>query len=152
MHSLTPKPNPFLQLRLSLMRLTIIMKIKAIRSYTSKQGNKVFVYAVSGTKEQLAKFKEASGEFYRESEDGTPLWFTTRSVGDNGELVITTNGKIVPDMSKFDQAASLAKQYGGNLGEELAKHAASALLGKPNVEVPQAQPQAKADDAGLDDI
>lgn len=130
------------------MRLTLIMQIKSIRSYTSKQGNKVFVYAVSGTKEQLEKFKTASGEFYREDEQGNPLWFTTRSVGNTGELVITTNGKIVPDMSKFDQAASLAKQYGGNLGEELAKHAAAALLGKPTVAAPQAEPEAKADNLG----
>lgn len=130
------------------MRRTPIMKIKAIRSYTSKNGNKVFVYAVSGTKEQLEKFKAAQGENYREAEDGTALWFTTRSVGNAGELIITTNGKVVPDMSSFDQAASLAKQYGGNLGEELAKHAAAALLGKPTVEAPAPQPQAKADDLG----
>jgi hypothetical protein len=130
------------------MRPNYTMNIIAQRSYTSKQGNKVFVYAVSGTKEQLEKFKTASGEFYREAEDGTPLWFTTRSVGNRGELIITTNGKIVPDMSKFDQAASLAKQYGGNLGEELAKHAAAALLGKPTEQAPQAQPEAKSDDLG----
>lgn len=131
------------------MRLTLIMKIKSMRSYTSKNGNKVFVYAVSGSKEQLEKFKTAQGENYREAEDGTPLWFTTRSVGNNGELIITTNGKVVPDMSSFDQAASLAKQYGGNLGEELAKHAAAQLLGKPTGDsTPQAQPEAKSDDLG----
>lgn len=121
------------------MRLTIIMKIKAIRSYTSKNGNKVFVYAVSGTKEQLEKFKAAQGENYREDENKNPLWFTTRSVGAQGELIITTNGKVVPDMSAFDNAASLAKQYGGNLGEELAKAAVAKLLGAPStapVEVP----------------
>ena len=105
------------------------MKIKAVRSYTSPKGNKVFVYSVSGSPEQLAKFKAAQGEFYREDEAGNPLWFTTRSVGNSGELIITTNGKVVPDMSAFDTAASLAKQYGGNLGQELAKHAVSQLLG-----------------------
>lgn len=105
------------------------MKIKALRSYTSKNGNKVFVYSVAGSKEQLAKFKAAQGENYREAEDGTPLWFTTRSVGAAGELIITTNGKVVPDMSAFDNAASLAKQYGGNLGTELAKAAVAQLLG-----------------------
>lgn len=121
------------------------MKIKAIRSYTSKNGNKVFVYAVSGTAEQLEKFKAAQGENYRQAEDGTPLWFTTRSVGAQGELIITTNGKIVPDMSAFDNAASLAKQYGGNLGEELAKAAVAKLLGVNSADVPQAIP-AKQDD------
>lgn len=105
------------------------MDIKSIRSYTSPKGNKVFVYSVSSTKEELAKYKAAQGDFYREAEDGTPLWFSTRSVGNSGKLIITTNGKIVPDMSAFDNAASLAKQYGGNLGTELAKVAVAQLLG-----------------------
>lgn len=122
------------------MRLTMIMLyIKSIRSYTSPKGNKVFVYAATGTKENLDKFKALQGENYREDEKGTALWFTTRSVGPAGELIFTTNNKIVPDMSKFDQAASLAKQYGGNLGEALAKAAAEQLLGSKPAVVPDAQ-------------
>ena len=112
------------------MRPTLIMlTIKYVRSYTSKNGNKVFVYAVAGTKAELEKFKAVQGDNYREDEAGTPLWFTTRSVGASGKLIITTNNKVVPDMSEFDNAASLAKQYGGNLGEELAKAAVAQLLG-----------------------
>lgn len=118
-----------------------MLHVKHSRSYTSKQGNKVFVYSVTGQQADLDKFKTASGDFYRESEDGTPLWFTTRSIGQAGTLIITTNGKIVPDMSAFDAAASLAKQYGGNLGEELAKAAVAQLLGgNKSVEAPVNQP------------
>lgn len=113
-----------------------IMKIKSARSYTSKQGNKVFVYEVTGTQDELAKFKAAQGENYRETEAGVALWFTTRSCGPTGNLIITTNGKVVPDMSAFDNAASLAKQYGGNLGEELAKAAAAQLLGSTQSSAP----------------
>ena len=105
-----------------------VMKITSTRSYTSKNGNKVFVYSVSGTKEELAKFKSAMGDNYRQAEDGTPLWFTTRSAGNSAELIITPNGKVIADMSAFDQAASLAKQYGGNLGDALAKAAVDQLL------------------------
>ncbi len=105
------------------------MKIKLIRSYRSKNGNATFVYGVNGTDADLASFKEAQGDYYREDTDGTPLWFTTRCVGDNGSLIITTNGNIVPDMSAFDQAASIASQYGGNFGQELAKQAAQSILG-----------------------
>ena len=108
------------------------MNITSQRSYTSKNGNKVFVYAVSGTKEELAKFKDAMGDNYRQAEDGTPLWFTTRSAGEKADLIITPNGKVIADMSAFDQAASLAKQYGGNLGDALAKAAVEKLLGKTN--------------------
>lgn len=109
------------------------MKIKLNRSYKKLNKNSelttVFVYAVSGTEEQLASFKEAMGDNFRESEDGQPLWFSTRCVGNDGSLIITSAGKVVPDMSKFDQAASLASQYGGNLGLELARIAAAQLMG-----------------------
>ena len=101
-----------------------------IRTYRSRKGNPTFVYAVSCSPAELAEYKKAQGEFYREDEKtGNPLWFTTRCVGENGTLIITTNGKIVPDMSAFDQAASIAAQYGGNFGQELAKQAAMSILG-----------------------
>jgi len=105
------------------------MKVKLLRSYRSKNGNVTFVYTVHGTDAQVEAYKEAQGDFYREDESGTPLWFTTRCIGDAGKLIITTNGNIVPDMSAFDQAASLASQYGGNFGEELAKATVSKILG-----------------------
>lgn len=118
------------------------MNVKLVRSYKSKQGNTVFVYAVTATGKDLEAFKTASGDFYREDEKtNQPLWFTTRCIGNTGKLVITAKGKIVPDMSAFEQAASLAKQYGGNLGNELAKAAASALLGGHQND---AQPEAEA--------
>ena len=105
------------------------MKISLLRSYRSRNGNPTFVYAVSGTAEQLEQFKQAQGEYYREDDNGTPLWFTTRCVGNHGKLIITTNGNIVPDMSAFDQAASIAAQYGGNFGQELARMSAQQILG-----------------------
>ena len=119
------------------------MKIKLERSYRSKNGNPTFVYGVSGSASELTAYAEAQGEFYREDEtSGTPLWFTTRCVGENGTLIITTNGNIVPDMSAFDQAASIATQYGGNFGQELAKQAAMSILGTP---APVAAPAVKAE-------
>jgi len=106
------------------------MKIKLKRSYKSPKGNTVFVYSVSGTEAQLADFATAQGENHRVDDvTGEPLWFTTRCVGDNGTLIITSNGKVVPDMSEYEKAASLASQYGGNFGEQLAKMAAERLLG-----------------------
>ena len=107
------------------------MKISLQRSYRSKNGNSTFVYKVNANTADLAKFKEAQGDYYREDTDGSPLWFTTRCVGNTGSLIITTNGNIVPDMSAFDQAASIAKQYGGDFGQALAQQAAQAILGAP---------------------
>ncbi len=129
------------------------MKVKLIRSYRSKNGNVTFVYGVTGSKADLAAYKEAQGEFYREDENGTALWFTTRCIGDAGSLIITTNGNIVPDMSKFDQAASLAEQYGGNFGQELARLTAASVLGQdaPAVEAAPASTESAPAEGGSPD-
>lgn len=123
------------------------MTIKLIRSYKSQKGNTVFVYSVAGTAEQLEAFAKAQGENHRVDEKtGESLWFTTRCVGQSGQLIITTNGKVVPDMSKFDQAASLAAQYGGNFGDQLAKMAAEQLLGSASkVSAPAVTAKAEED-------
>ena len=124
------------------------MKIKLIRSYRSKNGNPTFVYGVTGNASDLDAFKTAQGDYYREDADGTALWFTTRCVGQTGSLIITTNGNVVPDMSAYDQAASLAAQYGGNFGAELAKSAAQTILGGAATSTPSA----KVEEAASDDL
>lgn len=107
------------------------MNVSFQRSYKSKNtGTPVFVYSVTGTATELTAYEQAQGEYYREdTKTGKPLWFTTRCIGDNGKLIITSNDKVVADMSEFDKASSIASQYGGNLGQMLASQAASALLG-----------------------
>jgi len=106
------------------------MNVSYIRSYRSKKGNATFVYAVNGSASDLTAYADAQGEFYREDETtGSALWFTTRCIGKHGKLIITSKGNIVPDMSAFDQASSIAAQYGGNFGQELAKQAAQDILG-----------------------
>jgi hypothetical protein len=120
------------------------MNVSYLRSYRSKNGNATFVYTVSGSASDLAAFADAQGEFYREDEQtGKALWFTTRCIGKTGQLIITTKGNIVPDMSAFDQASSIAAQYGGNFGQELAKQAAQDILGINPTSAP-AQPAAPA--------
>jgi len=128
------------------------MNISLLRSYRSRNGNPTFVYAVSGNSSDLEAFKNAQGEYYREDDHGSPLWFTTRCVGTKGKLIITTNGNVVPDMSAFDQAASIAAQYGGNFGQELARMSAQQIVGgTPTQAEPQATPQALPDDAPASD-
>lgn len=103
-------------------------------SYTrqyKKQGSThtTFVYAVSGSPADLAKFEEAQGDFFRtDDETGSPVWFTTRFAGDDIKLIITANNKVVPDMSEYEKADSLAKQFGGNLGQALVQAAAARLM------------------------
>ena len=106
------------------------MKVTMQRSYKSKNGNRTFVYTVTGSNAEMEDYREAQGEYYREDEKtNQALWFTTKCIGKTGTLLITDNGNVVPDMSEFDEAASLAEQYGGNLGEMLAREAAQRLLG-----------------------
>jgi hypothetical protein len=104
------------------------MKITYVRSYRSKKGTPTFVYNVEGTKEELKTYKDSQGTYYREdSETKKALFFTARYVGEEGTLLITSNGNCVPDMSEFDKQASLAAQYGGNLGEQLAQQGMEKL-------------------------
>jgi hypothetical protein len=106
------------------------MKVQLSRSYRSQKGNTVFVYKVTANAKDVEAYKTVQGSNYREAEDGTPLWFTTRCIGDTGTLVITAKGKVVPDMSAYEQAASLSAQFGGNFGQELAKASVAKLVGK----------------------
>ena len=130
------------------------MKVSYLRSYRSKNGNATFVYTVAGSASELAAYAEAQGEFYREDETtGKVLWFTTRCIGKTGTLIITSKGNIVADMSAFDQASSIAAQYGGNFGQELAKQAAQDILGiSPSTPAQPAAPIAPPTEEVVDEI
>ena len=129
------------------------LSVKLQRSYKSKNGNRTFVYTVSGKPSDIEAYREAQGEFYREDDKtNNPLWFTTKCIGKTGTLIITDNGNIVPDMSEFDEAASLAQQYGGNLGEMLAREAAQRLLGGRRLSSTSSSPAKDTDDNSDEDI
>ena len=129
------------------------LSVQMQRSYKSKNGNRTFVYTVSGKPSDIEAYREAQGEFYREDDKtNNPLWFTTKCIGKTGTLIITDNGNIVPDMSEFDEAASLAQQYGGNLGEMLARESAQRLLGGRRLSSTSSSPAKDTDDNSDEDI
>ena len=126
------------------------LKIKFIRSYRSKNGTPTFVYAVTGSAEAHAAYAEAQGSFLRTDENtGEVLWFTTRFVGDKCDLLVTDTGKVIADMSKFEQAASLCEQFNGVFGEKLAEHYIRQLTGKQQ---PQLPPDDEAGESGQPDL
>ena len=128
------------------------MNVKFKNSYRSAKGNTVFRYAVSGTATQLETYKNAQGENHRLDEaTGEPIWFTTRFIGTTGKLIATSKGKIVPDMSAYEQAKSLSEQFGGNFGAEIAKLAAAQLLGTGN-SAPVSTPTAVESNKELGDM
>ena len=109
------------------------MKAILQRNYKNANSRTVFVYTVKGSEADLAKYAEIQADNLRSDKDGNPLWFSTRCIGQTGKLIITDNNKIVADMSEYEQAASLAQQFGGNFGQELARAAAQKLVGGSGV-------------------
>ncbi len=119
-----------------------MLKGKFMRSYkkaspvSGQPANTIFVYVVTGSDDEKVAYEEAQGANYRESDDKEPLFFTTRFGGNSVDLAITAKGRVVCDMSKYDQAASLASQYGGNFGQEIAKAMASQLVSFGATQIP----------------
>lgn len=108
------------------------MNVKYVREYKNEKGNTVFVYAVKGSDKSIKAYKKSQGNFYREDDDGTGLWFTSNYIGKNGILTQSSKGKWFADMSQFEQAQSLVEQFnGGAFGEALAAQLVKQLLGSP---------------------
>lgn len=93
--------------------LTIEFRRNYPKRSTDGTAKTIFVYAVKGTPEQLAKYKASKGEFYREDKDTEEvLMFSSRFVGKAAQLVETSKGEFVPDTSEIEQLASLINQFG----------------------------------------
>lgn len=95
-----------------------------LNSHYRKTGNRViFVFFVTGTKEELAEYKKAQGENYRENDDKIPLWFSSRAQGckrnDKIDLIITINGNVVAD--DLDQLLQNESIANAQLIKETAK-------------------------------
>lgn len=129
------------------------MKATYQRQHTSSKTNvPVFVYSVEGTDAELVKLREVQGANHRtDKETGKDLWFTTRYAGDEAKLIITQNNKVIADMSEFKKLDSLSKQFGGNLGEQIARQAA-AMLFKGNSSEAQPKSVPTPDAQGLNDL
>lgn len=105
-----------------------------------------FVYILSGTPEELAQYKAIKGEYYREGDNaskpeefGKPLWFALDYYGEECIAKISKNNNVYADTSEMRKMASLAKQYGANLGDAIAQQLASQLLGNKSKPTPAAQ-------------
>ena len=116
------------------------MKARKLNSYrSSKSGNIVYRYEVSGTTTELENYKVSQGEKYVESDTtGKPLWFTTRYAGESVNLIITGKGNVIADMSEIEQANSLISQFPGPLGDAIAKATAEKILGSAKAVAPVA--------------
>lgn len=96
--------------------------------YRSKKGNRTFIYTVECTPEEKEALEDAKGDNYKEDANGKPLFYTINYVGEEIDIIITTNGNVIAKNSEFEKMNSLAKQFGGNLGEQIAAKAAESLM------------------------
>lgn len=68
------------------------LELKSV--YRLKTGTRVFVYYVNCTEKQKEQYIQQAGTEYRESDEGKPLFFTTKNLSKNPKCKIV-NGKIV---------------------------------------------------------
>lgn len=137
-----------------------MLRGKYLQQYRHKvTKNLVYLYEVNGSATELEAFKEAQGKYYAESkENGKPLFFYWDFAGYTPELLISQSGKVFPDMSEYNNAASLAKQFGGDFGQEIARAAAMKLMGfpsAPTIDAPVAnapEPSAAAEPPSNDEV
>lgn len=90
------------------------LKAKLVGSYRKPvTGTKVFRFNVFGTEAELQQFESAQADNYRVDETtGKPMWFSSRYVGDNVDLIITSNNQVVADDTEMTKLQSLVEQFG----------------------------------------
>ena len=92
------------------------LKAKLVGSYRKPiTGTKVFRFNVFGTESELRDFESAQADNYRvDDTTGKPMWFSTRYVGDNIDLIITSNNQVVADDTEMSKLQSLVEQFGAH--------------------------------------
>ena len=95
----------------------------------NNKGIVMFRYLVSGKPEELAQYKTAQGDFFRENEEGNAMYFTQNYIGDHISLGITSKGKVYADTAPLDKINSLCSRYPGILGVAIAQLGAQQILG-----------------------
>jgi hypothetical protein len=100
------------------------------RSKTEKTKGQIrYRYSVKGTEENLEAYREAQGEYYAETEDGVPLFFTSQFLGKRSKIQITDKGQIVSGSTELDMLNSLAMQYPALAGTDAGMKMLRDMLG-----------------------
>ena len=132
-----------------------------------KNGRTQWIYEVECTPEEKKQIQKIKGkgtkeDYYRESEKGNPLLWVRDYSGENVQVSITINDKVVVKDVEFEKLKSYTEKSGGNLGQSMADQAAQHLFGnlmKRNVFAPAstapegapAQVETKVDTKTLDE-
>ena len=112
------------------MKKLIIQFVRQYRkSPTEKQreaghsGSIVFVYKVKGAEAEVNNYLETKKDFIKsiKQEDGQINFFSTRFVGQAGELMLTSKNEWVLDTTEADQLHNLTAQYGYDIAKDMMK-------------------------------
>ena len=127
------------------------MKAVSLRNYKKAEtGTTVFVYALSGTSQELAKYLEIQGDKHVVDDvTGKPLYFTTRYVGEAVSVLFNRAGdKVFPDTSEMDKIKSLAEQHGADFGTLLVQ----SFLGNMTSKKAPVQAETPVQEESTDDL
>ena len=138
------------------------MKAIIYGSYTKKPADgtvgpdkTVFMYELEGTKEELAQYKEdreKDGNKFTLSDNGKPLYFTTKAFGQTGRIKRTINGHWLADTTNLLIAKSMAEQFGSS--SEFSKALSDGLIKEAlaNAPKPETLPETEKSGQGLGEL
>lgn len=91
-----------------------MLTAKLVSNYRKKvTGTLVFRFVVNGSAEEIQQYKDCMGDnLVLDTTTGKPLYFTTRYVSDNVELLITSENKVIVDDTHIAKLQSLVQTYG----------------------------------------
>jgi|Laugrespbdmm15sd_2_1035082.scaffolds.fasta_scaffold20828_5 hypothetical protein len=113
--NLLPKPNS------SYTKKTVVNGVET--------STVVFRYSVTGTPEEMKAYADAKGKNNRvDDKTGQTLFFSTKYVGDNVDLLILANGDVIIDTSELRKAEAVVKSMGGDLGKAIAEETARRFM------------------------
>ena len=89
-----------------------------VREYI-RNGSPVFVYALAGSKEELAEYKKTQGDYYREEEKTKePLFFSPRPIATGTQLAPNREGtRFVVQQDLEAQVAATETAKNAQLGK-----------------------------------
>ena len=131
------------------------LNAKFERKYRSQKGSNVFVYTVSGTADALKAYQEAQGANYRTNDNGCPIFFSNKSFGMKGQLLITANGNVSFDDTQLAMTADMIERFSSSsplVAQAMAEALAKQLLGEAPAPQPTATPEPEmSNDVSNDD-
>ena len=139
------------------------LNIQLLRDYPSKKvaGERTFVYVVTGNAEELETYEDAQGSYLViDDKIDKHLWFHNKNVGNTGQLIVTKDNKVFPNMDWLQKIKSTAKLLFGTdanmqmlyIAQESDKHMNSGLKYKVAKSETEAVAETEELDVDIDDL